>query len=264
MHRSLGRVVAPAVALVALTGLAACTSMGPDTSSSPTSSAAPTESARLDAADCRDEPSHGRIDRTAHGLTFRTGEMRVAVGSGMSTARDNPGGISTSTSADDDSACFGFTKWGNPDPEVPPDSLLFVFRGPGTDGAQIEFLVGELTGGVLPPIGSVRPTVGPLTKPINATVGVSVAGSYYQSGTCPLKISSMSSGRASGTFSCPTATRTDANPLAPDDDVSYDADDSTTESTPPAGRPSSSATPSPAVIGQPTTVTLTGFFVLTP
>ncbi|RPA10321.1 hypothetical protein [Gordonia sp. OPL2] len=264
MHRSPGRVLASAVALVAVTGLAACSSSEPDaSSSSPASSAPPTESARLDAAQCRDEPSQGRIDRTAHGLTFRTGEMRVAVGSGMSTARDNPGGIPTSTSADDDSACFGFTKWGNPSPEVPPDSLLFVFRGPGTDGAQIEFLVGELTGGVLPPIGSVRPTVGPLTKPINATVGVSVAGSYYQAGTCALKISSMSTDRASGTFTCPTATRTDANPLAPDDDVPYDADDSSTESTSPSG-PSASGAKSPAVIGRPTTVTLTGFFEMTP
>ena len=131
---------------------------------------------------------------------------------------------------------------------MPPDSLLFVFKGAGIDGAQIEFLVGELTGGVLPPIGTVRPRVGPLTGPINAQVGVSAEGTYHHSPVCALTITAMSAERAAGFFSCPSA----ANPLAPDDDVPYDADESSTVPPPPGA---------PAV---PPAVSLTGWFDLRP
>ncbi|AZG45151.1 hypothetical protein [Gordonia insulae] len=265
MPRSPRRAVRSAAALLTVTFLAACGST--ETPTAPTSSteaAAPTASARLAAAECRDEPAKGRIDRTAHDLAFRSGDFRVAIGSSMTTARDTPGGVPTSATPDDqDLACYGFTKWGNPNPEVPPDTLLFTFKGPGTDGAQVEFLVGELTGGVLPPIGSARPTVGPLTKPITATIGVSVAGTYYQSTSCVLKISSMATARASATFTCPTATRADANPFAPDDDVSYDVDESATTQSAPSGARRGQA-PTSAALNPPATVTLTGWFQIEP
>ncbi|UVF77201.1 hypothetical protein [Gordonia mangrovi] len=119
--------------------------------------------------------------------------------------------------------CYGFTKSGNADPSVPPDSLLFVFTGPGADGAQLEFLVGDLTGGVLPPIGGVRPRVGPLDGPINSSVGVSVGGTYHHSTTCPVTLTAVSSERVAGTFTCSAVTRSESNPFAPDDNIDDDA-----------------------------------------
>lgn len=221
------------------------------------SSAVPATSARLDPAECDTSPPTGAIDRSAHDLAFRTGEMRIAV---RSTLRPTPppGGParpSTPASAGD-RQCFAFDKWGNADPGVPPDSLLFVFKGPGSDGAQIEFLVGELTGGVLPPIGDVRPTVRPLTTPINAQVGVSVGGMYYQGSNCALTVTAMSSQRGAGSFSCAVATRVAADPFAPNDDGPFDADESSTA----AAAPTSPA----EQVGPPSSVGLSGWFEVAP
>ncbi len=228
--------------LSTLSLVAACGSSVPATESgSSSSSAPPVAAARLDDDACLESPPNGRIDRGAHDLQFHTGGIRVAVGDAAPAAGDAPPTSAVASGVDD--ACYGFSRWGNPAPEVPPDSLLFVFTGPGTDGAQIEFLAGELTGGVLPPIGTVRPRVGPLIDPLGAEIGVSVDGAYYHATSCPLAITAMSSARAAGSFTCPTATRRDANPFAPDDDVSFDADEST---------------PAPAA------VSLSGWFAITP
>ncbi|WAC54534.1 hypothetical protein [Gordonia sp. SL306] len=241
--------------------IAACgTGDGQDTPTSSSASPTPTASAHLDAAECTETPESGRIDRTGADLDFRSGALRVAMVDSPATDRDNPAGAPASAEVGDgDTECLGFSKWGNPRPEVPPDTLLFVFKGPGTDGAQLEFLASDLTGGVLPPIGSTRPTVGPLSKPINAAVGVSVDGAYYHSNSCPLKITAMSSRRAAASFTCQRATRNDANPFAPDDDVTYDADEST-----PASPSTATSSTTPTAIGSPTGVTLSGWFELTP
>ena len=62
----------------------------------------------------------------------------------------------------------------------------------------------------------------------------------------------MSGSLAAGSFTCPTATRVEANPLAPDDDVRYDLDES-------------SATKQPESEGNSTdSVSLSGWFQLTP
>ncbi|MFW0786935.1 hypothetical protein AAFP35_20765 [Gordonia sp. CPCC 206044] len=258
----LSRMVVLAAAVVTMT--AAC---GSDDGAAPSSSSAtsttPAVSARLDDAQCRESPPTGKIDRSASDLEFQGGGIRVAIQHG-------PAATPGDTNADSD--CYGFSRWGDPNPEVPPDSLLFVFKGPGTDGAQIEFLVGELTGGVLPPIGPVRPTVGPLTSPINAQIGVSVAGTYYHAASCALKITTMSSREAAGAFTCPVATYSEANPFAPDDDVSYDSDESETAAPstgpvgPPGGAsPSTSTSTSPGnTASSPAAVALSGWFELTP
>lgn len=135
---------------------------------------------------------------------------------------------------------------------MPPDSLLFVFKDAGTGGAQIEFLISELTGGLLPPVGATRPTVGPLTRPINAQIGVSINGVYHHSSACQLSVTGMSGELAAGSFTCPAATRVDANPLAPDDDVPHDLDESSTTKRPDAEGNSTD------------TVALSGWFQLTP
>ncbi|MEE3849072.1 hypothetical protein VZC37_01920 [Gordonia sp. LSe1-13] len=212
MGRTARWVAAGTAALATSVLLAGC---GSDSTDPPASSAmASTEqpqAARIDGEQCTRTPADGRIDRAGHGLEFRSGSMYAAI-----TPTDG-----------EDPACYRFTRWGNPNPAVPPDSLLFVFTGPGTDGAQIEFLVGDLTGGVLPPIGGVRPRVGPLERPINSTVGVSVGGVHHRSTACPLEISAMSSDGAAASFTCQAATRSDADPFAPDDDVAYDIDGDT-------------------------------------
>ncbi|MGC5255107.1 hypothetical protein ACPXCG_02045 [Gordonia sp. DT218] len=249
-------------AVAAVSVIAACgtgDSQDPPASSS-SAPPGPTASAHLDAAECRETPDTGRIDRTGADLDFRSGAIRVAIGGSPVADRDNPGGVPASAVVgDDDTACFGFSRWGNARPEVPPDTLLFVFKGPGTDGAQVEFLASDLTGGVLPPIGDTRPKVGPLSKAINAAIGVSVNGTYYHSTSCPLKITAMSSRRAAAAFTCQRAAQSEANPFAPDDDVTYDTDESTPTS------PSSPTSPTmPTTTGSRSSVTLSGWFELTP
>ncbi|MDY6810157.1 MAG: hypothetical protein SW127_14230 [Actinomycetota bacterium] len=204
-------------ALALLAGCASTDSAGTGPSSSASTTA---RAVALEADVCREVPAEGRIDRAGHGLEFRSGSLQVAV------ERPGPGDANRS-------ACYGFTKSGNADPSVPPDSLLFVFTGPGVDGAQIEFSVGDLTGGVLPPIGGVRPRVGPLDGPITSAVGVSVDGTYLHSTTCPLTFTAVSSDRVAGTFTCAAVMRSASNPFAPGEDADDDsssADVTVTES----------------------------------
>ncbi|MFI8772397.1 hypothetical protein ACIGKQ_09570 [Gordonia sp. NPDC062954] len=209
--------IALAAAAVTLGPLTGCGSGDHDPDGPSSSRPATAAVAPVDAAECRERPAGGRIDRAGHDLEFRSGSMHVAI---AGTGADGAAG----------SACYGFTKWGNADPSVPPDSLLFVFTGPGDDGAQLELLVGDLTGGVLPPIGGVRPRVGPLDAPIDSSVGVTVGGTYYHSATCQLTVTAMSSERAAGTFTCSAATRSHSNPFAPNEDIDEDSETETTVS----------------------------------
>lgn len=239
-------------ALVASVGLAGCTAENPASAPTTTTaaSATPIVSARLDPETCRETPDSGHIERGGHDLRFGHGGIRIAVSTPSATVAAAP----SSAVAAADATCYGFTRWGPAAPDVPPDSLLFVFKGQGDDGAQIDFLASELTGGVLPPIGSNRPSVGPMTGAIPAQIGASVGGTYYRASNCPLTIVALSSQRAAAHFICPTATRSDTDPLAPDDDVTYDADESAT----------SSSAPMPPAIGAPSGVSLSGWFELTP
>ncbi|ATD70092.1 MULTISPECIES: hypothetical protein [Gordonia] len=214
-------------------------------------SVAPTPTARpIDPAKCAEKPLQGNVDRGGHGLDFRSGDIRIAITEQAATTAGLPAAGNRETS-EEATTCYEFARWGPARPDVPPDSLLFVFKGTGTDGAQIEFPVSELTGGTVPPAGGgPRPTAGPLTTPINAQIGVSVDGVYHQSSACRLSISGMSGKLAAGSFTCPEAARVDANPFAPDDDVAYDTDESSTSRRPDAGTPS--------------TVVLSGRFQVTP
>ncbi|GAA1481550.1 hypothetical protein GCM10009624_19900 [Gordonia sinesedis] len=224
-----------ALACVAL-GAAGCadaeSTPAQPSSSTPSSAVA---SAPRDPAICARTPPSGRIERSGRDLSFENGKLYVAVTPASSgppapptpAAPTSGPGIGTATGT----TCYEFTKWGNPSPDVPPDALLFTFAGARGDGAQIEFLVVDLTGGVLPPIGPVRPTVGPLNQPINAAVGVSAGGVYRHSTTCALRITAMSPQRAAGSFDCPTATASDANPFDPSDDGN--GEDSATSTAPP-------------------------------
>lgn len=102
-------------------------------------------------------------------------------------------------------------------PEVPPDGLLFTFRGAGSDGGQITFPAVALTGGVVPLPGPDHPRVGPLVESIPVDIGISLGGKYYLATGCPLKIVAMSPKRAAGHFVCPTTIPMRENPLAPND-----------------------------------------------
>lgn len=218
-------------------------------------------------------------------LNFRAGEIRIAVSPLITTAptaqptpvvpvpgvptppAGAPPTAATSTVPSTSAAvpatrCFAFSRWGNTDPSVPPDSLLFAFKdAAGRDGAQVSFFVGDLTGGALPPADGARRVVPPLVAPINAQVGVSAMGTYYHATQCSLKLTAISSARTSGFFQCPTATSTDANPFAPSDDVSYDSDDPAVSSTPGAPPPTPTSTTTPEA---PKTAALSGWFSVTP
>lgn len=241
-RRPAGWRAAALVLAVAIPAVSACGSDDAPATSSP--SAAPIPPAQpIDSASCRQAPPKGEIDRSGQRLAFRSGNIKIAIGSTTGSQRNAPGGPGTG-----DVRCYEFTRWGPEKPDVPPDSLLFVFKGNGTDGAQIEFLVSELTGGNLPPIGNSAGTrAGPLDKPLNAQIGVSVGGIYHQSPACQLTVTGMSDDLAAGSFSCPAAAREDANPFAPSDDVPFDADET--------------STPGPA---SSKTVTVSGWFQLTP
>ncbi|WP_238423300.1 hypothetical protein [Gordonia sp. 'Campus'] len=231
---------------VAALVVACGTDGGPSTPS--TSSTPPPTAQPVDPANCTEKPPQGDIDRSGQGFLFQDGSIDIAVTRPSDTSGRGPGAGVTPTDA---TTCYEFERWGPAQPDVPPDSLLFVFKDAGAGGAQIEFLISELTGGLLPPVGGARPTVGPLTKPVNAQIGVSVDGVYHHSSTCQLSVTAMSDQLAAGSFSCPTATRVDANPLAPDDDVSYDIDESSTKKPAPTSGPTAG-------------VSLSGWFELRP
>ncbi|WP_232719268.1 hypothetical protein [Gordonia metallireducens] len=228
-----GAVSAVSAAALLMSGCAANPAPAPtSTSTAPTPTARP-----IDSAKCAEKPPQGKVDRGGHGLTFRSGEIRIAIIEPAAPTTGLPA-AGSSKSPDEATSCYEFKRWGPEQPDVPPDSLLFVFKGIGTDGAQIEFPISELTGGTVPPAGGgPRPTAGPLTKPINAQIGVSVDGVYHQSSACQLSITGMSGKLAAGSFTCPEASRVDANPFAPDDDVAYDTDESSTSPKPDAGTP---------------------------
>lgn len=241
-----GALAAVSAAALLMSGCASNPAPAPtSTSTAPTPTAHP-----IDPAKCAEKPPQGKVDRGGHGLTFRSGDIRIAITEPAPTTSGLPA-AGSAPSADNATSCYEFKRWGPEQPDVPPDSLLFVFKGIGTDGAQIEFPVSELTGGTVPPAGGgPRPTAGPLTKPINAQIGISVDGVYHQSSACQLSITGMTGKLAAGSFTCPEASRVDANPFAPDDDVAYDADESSTSPEPDAGTPP--------------TVVLSGRFQLTP
>ncbi|MGW0038801.1 hypothetical protein [Gordonia sp. NPDC003376] len=238
---------------VVLAGALLTACAGSDGPSPVSSAASSTQAAsvRLDPKRCAQTPQASRIDRSATGLRFTHGRMLIAIAP------------ATGTAATSETSCYEFGKSGNPTPEVPPDTLLFTFAGPGTDGAQVEFLVGDLTGGVLPPIGDVRPTVGPLTGVITAQVGVSVGGVYRTSSTCRLSLTAVTGERMAGHVDCPTAVTAQANPFAPGEEITDDEDASGVPDALPTSTPPTSAVPqAPTMSEQPTH--LSGWFDLTP
>lgn len=227
----------PFVCLTSVALVAGCsgdaTSTG--TQSAAASSSMPAESTLVDAQRCAQKPPTGAIDRTGYDLRFTRGRIYISSTPAAPQAATplppegappQPATPTTSTSRPT-TTCHRFERWGDPVPDVPPDSLLFVFKGGDGDGAQVEFPVNELTGEHLPPIGVSRPTVGPLTEPIAATIGLSADGTFHSSGTCRLRLTAMSAKRAAGHFDCPAATLADTDPLNPDDDVPFDEESST-------------------------------------
>ncbi len=162
--------------------------------------APPAPAKRLSLSACDEATPTGKVERIGYGLRFTRGSMQIKV-------RDAGG-----------EQCVGFARWGNPDVEVPPDTLMYLFSGGRGEGAQIEFLGVDLAGGKLP---DTKP-LGPLRHPIRATVGVSMSGAYYTSSTCSLTLTASNSRRAAGRFDCPQAFAQAANPFNPSDDVSYE------------------------------------------
>jgi hypothetical protein len=142
-------------------------------------------SAKVSDDDCRMEPPAGPIDHSLQNFAFTDGVTRVAV-----------------TGLDSQTACYSYSRWGNADPSVPIDSLLFLFKGPGSDGMTIDMLVGDLT----------------MLTTLNARVTVVVDGAPYQADTCVMTITALSSAAVAGTFTCPTAIEVFGNPFAPLDD----------------------------------------------
>ncbi|MFT4201269.1 hypothetical protein [Gordonia sp. (in: high G+C Gram-positive bacteria)] len=162
-----------------------------------------------------------------------------------------------------DEECVSLKKWGPASPEVPPDGMLFTFRGAGGDGGQISFPVVSLTGGVLPPLGPDIPKVGPLVESFPADIGLSLGGKYYLASGCPLKIVAMSAMRGAGHFSCAGAVPMRENPLAPNDAARNPDEDKDEPPTP--GAPGAPA-PTPAPTGQPApeSTHLSGWFEVKP
>ena len=159
-------------------------------------------------ADCQQNSPSGRISRVGYDWRFRAGKAHVAV---------NPYTNEAST-------CTVFDRSGPPDPQVPPDTLLFSFAGTGGEGVQIEFSSVDFSGGTAPVNGK-KVDPAPLTGPIPARVGVSRDGEYLRADDCSLSITKASSHGVAGTFTCPAAAPQKANPFDPTDDVDYDADD---------------------------------------
>lgn len=197
------RTAAVAATAAALLSASACGGDTVDPSPSDKATSPQGSTKILKDAECTTVPKSGEIARSGYDLHYTEGEMKVSVAPSGEAAR-----------------CVQFAKSGPQDPNVPPDTLLFTFAGNRGEGAQLEFLAVDLAGGVLPwPRGATARTPG---TPITATVGVSIGGVYYTSSTCSLKLQAVGKGTASGRFDCPKAYAQTANPLDPNDDVSYD------------------------------------------
>lgn len=161
-----------------------------NTSEEPVSSStvAPTvpQNARVANGQCRLEPPTGPIDHSLQNLSFTTGQATVAI-----------------TGAEPQQGCYRFARWGNADPAVPIDSLLFLFKDDGSDGVTIDMLVGDLT----------------TRTALNARVMIVVDGTAYGADTCATTVTALSGTGVAGEFNCPTATRVFGNPFAPLDDT---------------------------------------------
>ena len=190
---------AGSIALSLAAVLSACGTSSVDESTRPSQ---PSDAPRLSVADCDEATPTGKVDRRAYGLTYSRGVMQVKI--------DPSDGRR--------SQCVEFAKWGNESVEIPPDSLLFTFSGGNGEGGQFEFLASALTGERTPG----QRTVGELTDPISAMIGVSVGGTYYTAPACSLTLTKVSGHHAAGRFACAQAVAQDANPFAPSDDVPYD------------------------------------------
>ena len=266
--------LAVAAALTSITS--ACADSTSVTRAAQSSSATPTVSAQQDPARCAEKPPSGPIDRQGSDLRFTRGHVLISprqltastgqAGVGGQVGVDGQVGADgqvvapaspTAQQMSPAPTCYEFGRWGEPTPDVPPDSLLFVFKGDGTEGAQIEFPVGALTGEHLPPTDGPRPPVGPLTTSITATIGLSEKGTYRSSTACRLTLTAMSSKRAAGSFDCPETIVSEQNPLDPNDDVPVDDDSAAPAAAPTAGAPTPGAQPE-----RPTS--LTGWFDLQP
>ncbi len=187
------RDVTPIVALAIATGLAlvSCSDQSdpPDSAGMSSTSLTPTPSIAANAAvpesECQREPPNATIEHSLQGFAFANGSAAVSV-----TA---PGAATQ---------CYSYRRWGNADPAVPLDSLLFMFKGPAADGVTIDMLVGDLTVQTL----------------VNARVAVSFGGNTFQGDSCSMTITALSDDGVAGKFTCPTATRVFGNPFAPLDD----------------------------------------------
>lgn len=141
--------------------------------------------AEVPESECRREPPNAKIDHSLQGFSFTNGSATVSVG-GLGGA----------------SHCYRYQRWGNADPAVPLDSLLFLFKGPAADGVTIDMLVGDLTA----------------QTRVNARVAVSIEGSTFQGDRCGTTITALSNEGIAGKFTCPNATKIFGNPFAPLDD----------------------------------------------
>lgn len=222
---SLGAVVGAVLTLTACgTGTTA-----PPTGSVPAPDRAATEV--LNAAACTAVPTAGGIVRSGYGLNYSRGDITISVAPGDGPAR-----------------CLQFAKSGPTDPNVPPDTLLFTFAGDRGEGAQLEFLAVDLAGAILPwPRGATARIPG---SPITSTIGVSIDGVYYTSPTCTLKLQTVTDKKAAGRFDCPQAIAETANPLNPNDDVTYDE----------PSVPADPAPPTEPVVEPTRTAALSGLF----
>ncbi|WP_207843325.1 hypothetical protein [Williamsia soli] len=150
----------------------------------PTPSAAP--NAKVASSECGREPPSAAIDHGLQDFAFGKGSATVLV-SGAAGHAD----------------CYSFGRWGNADPAVPLDSLLFLFKGPAADGVTIDMLVGDLT----------------VATRVNARVAVALDDNTFQGDSCSMTITALSAEGVAGKFICPTATRVFGNPFAPLDDA---------------------------------------------
>lgn len=182
--------VAMAVAACALltAGCGGQSNSSEDPVSSSTVAPTPTapQNARVADDQCRSTPPTGPIDHSLQNLSFTTGQATVAI-----------------TGAEPQQGCYRFARWGNADPAVPIDSLLFLFKDEGSDGVTIDMLVGDLT----------------TRTALNARITVVVDGTAYGADTCATTVTALSSTAVAGEFNCPTATRVFGNPFAPLDDT---------------------------------------------
>ncbi|MCF8570318.1 hypothetical protein L5G32_08565 [Gordonia sp. HY002] len=199
VHRAAGSWAAGSLALSL--ALAACGTSPVDESTDPSQ---PSGAPRLSLADCDEATPTGTVNRSAYGLKYSRGVMQVKI----------------EPSDGRRSQCVEFAKWGNESVESPPDSLLFTFSGGNGEGGQFEFLASALTGERTP----ANRTVGELTDPISAMVGVSAAGTYYTAPACSLTLTKVSGRHTAGRFTCTQAVAQNADPFAPSDDVPYDED----------------------------------------